>query len=409
MSTEQVLKGSGNQGDFVLQNQELATQQGFSHVSKKWYDKTIDYDTALEKFNQMAADREDIIVHPKYIKPAYDEDTGWVGFEHIDGRKFSLTEHAARQYASRTHISHAFVNSMMRPVYKQNGDVKFHRDDEDRYAFYTVLANGHRRLIQDKKYRWRTYKDGTLRAFLSADYAPIDNRWYLKLLQRFIPGGRISHFNFSTADTCYGNILIPDTIRTEDDSDYGGMISISNCEIGIRRLEQYPSVFRAICMNGCIWDQTKGSRFSQVHRGNLDMKELALRIFDNVNKQIPLLTQGIDLMFELKTLKFDGLRKQIIAQVAKENAFTGDQARTFVSKFLTDEKDSHNNAFGLVNAITRAGQEFDAETWVKFDLAAGNIVKGGSKLWDKIKKRASTLTDDDMVKVFSRKGSALAI
>lgn len=408
MTTDTVLKGSGNAGDFVLQNQTLADKEGFSHVSKKWYEKTISYDAALERFNKLASEREDIICLPKFMVPYYDEPTGAVGFEYIDGRRFKPTEHAARQYASRTYISHSFVNSMLRDVLKPNGTVKFKRDADDNYALYTVLQNGHRRLIQDKKYRWRTYKDGTLRAVLSADYAPIDNRWYLKVLQKIIPGGRVSHFHFSTADTCYGNILIPDTIREEKDSDYGGMISISNCEIGIRRLEQFPSVFRAICMNGCIWDQTKGTVLSQVHRGNLDMTQLVAKIYDNIQKQIPLLTQGIDKLLELKTLDFKGAnRKQVMAQIAKENSFTGDEACVFASEFLTNEKD-HNNAFGVVNAITRAGQKFDPERWVKFDVVAGNIVHGGDKLWDKIKKRASTLNDDDMVKVFKPK-SVLAL
>ena len=37
--------------------------------------------------------------------------------------------------------------------------------------------------------------------------------------------------------------LLPDTIMDygqDDDTDYGGMVSISNCEIGKRRISQYP-------------------------------------------------------------------------------------------------------------------------------------------------------------------------
>ena len=89
-------------------------------------------------------------------------------------------------------------------------------------------------------------------------------------------------------------MLIPDTIREESDSDYGGMLSIGNSEIGERRISSMPSIFRAICMNGCIWDQTAGKGINQVHRGKIDLDQLFLVIKENLEVQIPLLPQGIE-------------------------------------------------------------------------------------------------------------------
>ena len=42
------LRGQGTQGDFVLNSQTIATDEGFSHVSKTWYDKTLSYDEGME-------------------------------------------------------------------------------------------------------------------------------------------------------------------------------------------------------------------------------------------------------------------------------------------------------------------------------------------------------------------------
>ena len=68
-------------------------------------------------------------------------------------------------------------------------------------------------------------------------YTPVDNRWYLEALKEFLPDARYSHWK-GDEDTIFGNLLLPDSIMDygqDDDTDYGGMVSISNCEIGKRK------------------------------------------------------------------------------------------------------------------------------------------------------------------------------
>lgn len=399
----EVLQGSGRDGDFVHQNQTMAKSEGFRNVSKIWYDKTISYDDGLERLQAEVDEREDILCKPKDMQPVYDEDEGTLEFEYVDGRKFTATPHAMRQYATWTHIPHTFINKMLEAaVYKQNGDVLFKRDHGDMYTLWTVLKNGHRRMAPDKEFRFRTYKDGVLRAVLSKMYAPIDNRWYLQQLKRIIPGGRLSHFDRMTADTFYGNILIPDTIREEDDSDYGGMVSGGNCEIGTRPCEQYPSVFRAICMNGCIWDRTKGKGFRQVHKGKIDLKMFSKRIEDNITKQIPLMSEGIDMLFETREWEFgDVLARNILAQVAKDTNMTGVQTKGLFANFTNHGK-AQRNAFGVIDALTRTSQECTSDAWVNFDKAAGKIMTGGEDGWGKILKRAEMIEDKDIEKILMR-------
>ena len=44
----------GNQGQFVHDGQDMAKKEGFGHVSKLWYDKTISYDEGMELLGQSA-------------------------------------------------------------------------------------------------------------------------------------------------------------------------------------------------------------------------------------------------------------------------------------------------------------------------------------------------------------------
>ena len=263
-----------------------------------------------------------------------------------------------------------------------------------------MVNNGVRRLDDSKKYRLRTYTDGTLRAFLTEKYAEIDNRWYLELLSNIIPNGRLSHWR-GDADTVYGNILIPDTIREESDSDYGGMISVGNCEIGKRRISQIPSLFRAICMNGCIWDQAQGMGIKKVHLGKIDLEELATKIRINIEAQIPLLPDGIERFLGIRSMECGEAKvKQVVAAISVNNKFNSNEATEILTQWVQHERDDRN-LFGIVNAVTRAGQEFDNEKWVKFDEIGGRLATMGDKQWDKLVTSAATIDEDDLAKVYA--------
>ncbi len=54
------IQGTGNTGKVVLDNQELATKEGFEHVSKIWYNKTLSYEQGLEQLEKDVDNREDI-------------------------------------------------------------------------------------------------------------------------------------------------------------------------------------------------------------------------------------------------------------------------------------------------------------------------------------------------------------
>lgn len=402
------LKLNSRQGDFVHANQQMASKEGFAFVSRLWWEKTIPLSEGIDKIDDEVRTREDILAPAKVMKFQVTDDGKSVVVEHVDGRQFKPTEHAWEQIARNCDVSITFVKQMQTDPLKQNGRPKYRRDKADMEVLRDVLNNGYRRLDRDKKFRFRTYSDGTMRAMLTDSYTIINNHWYLETLAELFSkdiGGvepRLSHWK-GNADTIYGNLLIPDTLKGEQDSDYGGMISMSNCEIGIRRLSQYPSIFRAICMNGCIWDQSKGNIISQVHRGEIDLRDLEKRIAMNIHTQLPLMGDAITRFMatrenELGVVKPEQAVVELQSTFGLTKGMKGEATEIF-KQFCAHESDN-KNMFGMINAITRAGQEFDEKTWVSFDEIAGTLLNYKRNQWAQFLSRAATRDNKAVAECF---------
>lgn len=398
------LQGKGTQGDFVLQGQELATSEGFGNVSKIWYKKTLSYDQGLEAVAAQKREREDLEATLSEMTPSRDAE-GIVCFEHQDGRSFRPTEYCWTKICSWLDIPTALPMWFVNPATTSNGKVKYKKDTEvDRQLFYNVLKVQAGRQDQKKKFRWRTYTDGTLRAMMSDQYDYVDNEWYLEQLKVLIPGGRLSHWK-GDCDTIYGNVLIPDTIREDNDGDYGGMFSLSNCEIGKRIFSQEPSLFRAICMNGCIWDRERGHGIRQKHRG-IDLAELRKRMADNIHKQIPLLPELVAHFLSLRGNEYlfkNDETLALLAQVALQEKLTIGSKASQLGK-LVDEYSSHEsgnrNLFGIINAVTRVAQLGTNEDWVKLDQVGGKLAAYSPKDFSVLRTKAQSLTDKDLAKAY---------
>ncbi len=396
------LKGQGTSGDFVLNSQTIATDEGFSHVSKTWYDKTLSYDEGMELLESERGQREDFLIPRSEI--AFDVreiDGQWKFGAEIDDRFFVPTDHALVQLVSKACNGKGtgFVRDLT------NDHPKFKRDEFDARTIRGIITNGIRRVDASTKYKIRCHNDGTMRAFLSERYAEVDNRWYLEQIKNIIPAGRLSHWK-GDSNTIWGNVLIPDTIREEDDSDYGGMVSIGNCEIGKRNVKSLPSVFRAICMNGCIWDQTKGSEIKVRHIGDIDLNSLAMKLRNNIEAQIPLLPQGIQRMLGIRAKGTDGVpMKNLIAATAETHKIDKRGASAVLQAWVKDESPiapEDRSLFDIVNSVTRAGQSLDNQSWVRFDQIGGQLVNYTDNQWTNLKSRAESYDDKDFKRVFSK-------
>ena len=361
----------GYAGDFVLKNQKTSDAQGFRNVSKAWYDKCQSYDSVMDQVAEDQNKIQDIRAPLSDFTPVVSDTTNEAVLRYKDGREVSFKRDAGD--------AELLVHCLQETLWRKD------------------------RFDQDVERLWRTWNDGTLRAMLSNKYAIVNNQWMMDIVREAIPGGMLSHWR-GDADNIFGNVLIPDSIREEDDSDYGGMLSIGNSEIGMRRISSCPSVFRAICMNGCIWDQEKGKEIRQVHRGELDLLFLGQQIKANLTNQIPLMNRGIDLLLKLREFRNDGVSMaRIVGQVCKDNKITKKHSYGVLKSFLVekDEVDSlANSAFGVVNAITRFGQTLGDSEWVKFDEIGGKVANITEPKWNATVRSAKSLDEKDLEKLF---------
>jgi hypothetical protein len=381
-------------GSFVS-NLQGRTGVGFeknSHVHKDWYATTMSYEDAMENLQRGVDEREDILAPVKDIQ-AIVNDGGEFAFE-VQDREFVPTDWALQQFSIRSKVPSSTVIQKLRS--------QEDADDMDSEVMAYLANNSLRRLDQDKIYRMRTYTDGTCRAFVTDKYAPIDNRWYLDQLRDNLPEGRLSHWR-GDEDTIFGNILLPDTIidyGQSDDSDYGGMLSIGNCEIGKRRISQVPSLFRSICLNGCIWGQCKGTEIKKRHIGEIDLQELSYAIYENIEAQLPLLEAGVRKLLALRELEVeDAKMQQVFATVAMDHKLTKKEVSEVFRQWGQFERDDRN-LFGVVNAVTRAGQTLDNMSWVRFDGIGGSLMDTSESRWAGILNRAGSLQDKDLEKIY---------
>jgi hypothetical protein len=361
----------------------------------------------LKKLEEGRAATEDITANVGEMVPAVNANGEFTMFHKPTERHFVPTEHAMGHIANWADCGTWTPINLTKPITNLKGQIIAKRDRQDAETLAKLLQNGFRRLDQKKGFFWRTRKDGTLRAMLTERYAQIDNRWFIELLAKLIPGGRMSHWR-GDSDTIFGNILIPDSIRAETDSEYGGMVSVGNSEIGERRVSSLPSIFRAICMNGCIWGQVKGKNsIGQVHRGKVDLTGLALKIKTNLEAQIPLIATGIDRFLKTKVIGWDGAAtsaKVVIAQLAKDTKLSKKEASDVLVSWGVERKatpDVAYSLFGLVNGITRAGQLQSNQKWVDFDALGGELIEYTADDLNRLVKRANTLDVKEVEEMFA--------
>ncbi|MAF43344.1 MAG: hypothetical protein CMI54_04115 [Parcubacteria group bacterium] len=403
------IEGEGRQGDFVHQHQDMATKQGFGNVSKLWYDKTISYDDGMEMLETERGHRQDhLVTRGQMMFDVREIDSRYRFGVEIDDQFYIPTDHALNQLVSKSCNGKGtgFVRSLVDNLYDAKDSVKVERDMQDASTVLSIVRNGIRRVDAATKFKVRCHDDGSMRAFLSEKYAEVDNRWYLDQIKDVVPGGRLSHWR-GNSDTIFGNVLIPDTIREEDDSDYGGMVSISNCEIGKRNVKSLPSIFRAICMNGCIWDQTRGYEIKVRHIGEIDLAELSSKLRQNIEAQIPLIPQGIERLLGVRAMGTDGIPvRNLIAATAETHSVDKRGASAILTAWVADESKiapAERSLFDIVNSVTRAGQSLDNQSWVKFDELGGRLVNYTEKEWSNLKIRAESYEDKDFKRIYSGK------
>ena len=242
------------------------------------------------------------------------------------------------------------------------------------------LANLKRETSQDKGLLLRCRRNGDGDYFaegvLSELYGIIDNDDVLSMIADNFPdqhkkGLLASHASYNGRDMNL-NILVPDLCKERPDSEYGVGIAVRNSETGRYTLKLSAFLFRAICLNGCIWDRKESEiKVNKKHLGRIDWEALKSDIQQVIQFG---LSEG-----ELLLGQFD-LAQQIavenpmktIACLGKTNKLSVGETKAWYSNFLKGEYE--NNAFGVINGLTQAAQEFEGNARVELESKASHIL-----------------------------------
>jgi len=364
----------------------------FRNISNAVYDKTISFDEAIERLTKGRAETEDVQLPLDAVTFEQDKSTLLVN---LDGNKVKPTKWALTQISNKLGVPAKIVTSLAEG------------DEEDVEVVTKILTNGKRHVLEEDKpvegeegeeepkdkWLFRTRKDNSLRAALSSRYLKLDNLFFLESLKNILPQGRILGYNkCDGSDTVYGNILIPDSLRAEKDSNYGGGSFFANSEIGVKSAQLSPFLYRSICTNSMIMGKVKGVAFARKHLGTkIDHDKLFQNLVDCVNKQIPLVSDHIDTMLNTRSLLWSDSSKKLLAQAVIDLGLTKKQGAMLLEAY---EVEPELSCFGLINAITRASQKMPSETWASCNEYGGLLTT--ESIWNIYRNKASVLTAKDV-------------
>jgi len=398
------------EGQFVYDTQKMATEDGFSNVSKAGLDKMKSYDWA---FNQLTASKRvtrDIRVTLREMKPTLNDD-GMFILRHESG-DYVPTEYAWSKIMGLVSLPTHFAREFTATWYDSTGRGRGSERNEHkagRFEFETLAKIVKHRFDQmspDKKYLFRLNdKDHSVRVVLSDEYFVINNSCVLELIKEIVPDGRIAHWR-GDEDTFYADVIMPDKIISEKDSDFGGMLDFGNSEIGTRKVNCTPALYRSICMNLNIWGKRSGEGIRQVHKGKLNLMELRKEVVDTIMQQIPLVMDMVPILLGTKDMKMDGglTAKPVYAQIAYDYGLDRKQATECLTGYRMESSvtpDYRNSLYNIINGLTRAAQECEPADWHAMNTISGELATMGADGWERLTGRAKRLKTEKVEAAFA--------
>ena len=382
----------------------LQSTETHKHVAKIWQDKCISLESFYSTLKAQDANKVDVVKAESAIRL---QDSSTL----LDGTP--LTKSGMNSLRLFTDIPSSMISFMEERGYNDEL-VKFVNDELNRRE--QDWANKGK---DAREFRVRTRHDDdgnpVARAIVSERYGVIDNLEAMEMIIDALPSkdaikdALASHLH-NDGDDMFGNLLLPDNIKSEPDSDYGVGIAFRNSEVRNSTFKVSPFLFRAICLNGMIWGRQDSSiKVNQRHMGNIDKQELR----EEVRRAIVVaLSQGNDLLTLLGHSKHVDVNnpEQVIAQLSRDNKMTIAQGKLWHKGYLESlqEASGHSHdrtAFGIVNGLTRSAQQYTGSTREQMETIASAILAPAidadlqtiSKRWGLISERAKSLDDDTVL------------
>jgi len=373
----------------------LQSSASHRHVAKVWQDKCSPLSEFINIVKEQSKHKEDRVKLESEIR-LLDANTL------LDGTP--LTDSGMNSLRGFTGIPSSMISFLQERGYDDDL-VKFVNDELN---LRETKWNHSGKDPRDFRVRVRHDDDGNdvIRAIVSERYGVIDNADAMDMIANSLPSLKdalASHI-FNDGDDIFGNVLLPDYMKSEPDSDYGVGIAFKNSEIRNSTFKISPFLFRAICLNGLIWGrQNSEITVNQRHMGKIDLNELQEQVTNAVKVA---LTQGNDLLTLMALSKQVKVENPLatIAMLARDNKMTIEQGKLWHKGYLDSLHEQHGDvheksAFGIVNGLTRASQDFKANIREQMETTASYILAPAidsdlqsiSKRWGMISDRAGQL------------------
>lgn len=367
------------------------------HVAKVWQDKCTPFLDFIETVKSQSTNKVDVVKPESEIR-LKDVDTL------VDGTP--LTDSGMNSLRVFADMPSSIISFLKEREY--NDDlVKYMNTELDRRE--TLWNNkGKEKRTFNVRIRHDGEGNNVVRAIVSERYGVIDNSEAMEMVANALPSlndALASHL-FNDGDDIYGNILLPDYMKSEPDSDYGVGIAFKNSEIRNSTFKISPFLFRAICLNGMIWGRMNSEiSVNQKHMGKIDLGDLQLQVTQAIKVA---LTQGNDMLTLLGYAKQVKVTNPVavIAQLARDEKMTIEQGKLWHKGYLDSLHERHGDvheksAFGIINGLTRSAQDYTGASREEMETLASKILAPSidsslqeiSKRWGLIDARANQLEE----------------
>ena len=373
----------------------LASTATHRHVAKQWQAQCTPLVDFIETVKSQSTHKVDVVKPESEIR-LKDVDTL------VDGTP--LTDSGMNSLRVFADMPSSIISFLKEREY--NDDlVKYMNAELDRRE--TLWNNkGKEKRTFNVRIRHDDEGNNVVRAIVSERYGVIDNHEAMEMVANALPSltdALASHL-FNDSDDIYGNILLPDYMKSEPDSDYGVGIAFKNSEIRNSTFKISPFLFRAICLNGMIWGRMNSEiNVNQRHMGKIDLGDLQMQVTQAVKVA---LTQGNDMLTLLGYAKQVKVTNPVavIAQLARDEKMTIEQGKLWHKGYLDSLHERHGDvheksAFGIINGLTRSAQDYTGSTREEMETLASKILAPAidsslqeiSKRWGIITERAKQM------------------
>ena len=375
----------------------LQSSASHRHVAKQWQAQCTPLADFIETVKSQSTNKVDVVKPESDIR-LKDVDTL------VDGTP--LTDSGMNSLRVFADMPSSIISFLKEREY--NDDlVKYMNAELDRRE--TLWNNkGKEKRTFNVRIRHDDEGNNVVRAIVSERYGVIDNHEAMEMVSNALPSlndALASHL-FNDGDDIFGNILLPDYMKSEPDSDYGVGIAFKNSEIRNSTFKISPFLFRAICLNGMIWGRMNSEiNVNQRHMGKIDLGDLQLQVTQAIKVA---LTQGNDMLTLLGYAKQVKVTNPVavIAQLARDEKMTIEQGKLWHKGYLDSLHERHGDvheksAFGIINGLTRSAQDYTGASREEMETLASKILAPAidsslqeiSKRWGLIDARANQLEE----------------